>query len=73
MLQCLYEAGKYNKGQLLDLLCEALDPDIYNSIGSDTQTTSGKSFEISSSSNHSMAGQHLRKGGPISQAIQKVR
>ncbi|PON98354.1 Origin recognition complex, subunit [Trema orientale] len=73
VVMCLYEAGKYNKVQLLDLLCEALDPDIYNSIASDTHTRSGKGFEISSSSNHSMARQYLQKDGPISQAIEKVR
>lgn len=71
--QCLYEAGKYNKVQLLDLFCEALDPDLYNSMASENQTRSGKGFEVSSSSDHFMARQNLRKGGPIHKAIQKVR
>ncbi|XP_024031743.1 origin of replication complex subunit 3 [Morus notabilis] len=73
VVMCLYEAGKYNKVQLLDLLCEALDPDFYNSMASKNQTRSGKGFEISSSSDHFMARLNLRKGGPIHQAIQKVR
>lgn len=73
MPQCLYEAGKYNKVQLLDLFCEALDPDLYNSMASENQTRSGKGFEGSSSSDHFMARQNLRKGGSIHKAIQKVR
>ncbi|XP_062082641.1 origin of replication complex subunit 3 isoform X2 [Humulus lupulus] len=72
VVMCLYEAGKYNKVQLLDLFCEALDPNIYNAIATGAHTRSGKGFEISSS-NQSVAQQYWRKGGPISQVIQKVR
>uniref|UniRef100_A0A803PXN8 Origin of replication complex subunit 3 n=1 Tax=Cannabis sativa TaxID=3483 RepID=A0A803PXN8_CANSA len=73
VVMCLYEAGKYNKVHLLDLLCEALDPNIYNAVASGTHTRSGKGFDITSSSNQSVAQQYWRKGGPISQVIQKVR
>ena len=73
VLQCLYEAGKHNKIQLLDLFCEALDPELYKSMASDNHTRSGKGLEISSSSDHLMARHNLRKGGPIYQAVHKVR
>lgn len=74
-LQCLYEAGKCNELHLLDLLCEALDPEFYASRvpGSFTQETRQTK---ASSPNDCFTYQHnftMRKGGFISQAMQKVR
>ncbi|XP_015878379.3 origin of replication complex subunit 3 isoform X1 [Ziziphus jujuba] len=71
---CLYEAGKH-KIRLLDIFCEALDPEAYNSVASDNHTGLGKGFGISTPSDPSMRQQcfTMRKGGFICQAIQKVR
>ncbi|KAF8403296.1 hypothetical protein HHK36_011398 [Tetracentron sinense] len=38
---CLYEAGKCHKIQLLDIFCEALDPDFFNKRASDHQSGLG--------------------------------
>lgn len=75
MLQCLYEAGKCNKTQLLDLFCEALDPDTYNSLTSDNQTGIGKGFVQSLSNDHCMLEQNFsyRKGRIICQLFRRVR
>lgn len=75
MLQCLYEAGKCNKTQLLDLYCEALDPDTYNSLASDSRTVIGKAFVQSLSSDHCMLEQNLsyRKGRLICQLVCRMR
>ncbi|KAM1184126.1 hypothetical protein EV1_002244 [Malus domestica] len=74
---CLYEAGKFDKIQLLDLFCEVLDPDIYNSLASDNDnlTGVGKSFATSLSSDHRVLEQNLssRKGHLICQVVHKVR
>lgn len=74
---CLYEAGKCDKVQLLDLFCEALDPDVYNSFASDNdnRTGLGKKFVTSLSNDHCMLEQHLssRKGRLICQLVRKVR
>ncbi|XP_030533048.1 origin of replication complex subunit 3 [Rhodamnia argentea] len=72
---CLYEAGKYDKLHLLDLLCEALDPEVYASRvpGSFTQETR---HTKASSPNDCFTHQHnftMRKGGFISRAMRKVR
>lgn len=68
---CLYEAGKYNKIQLLDLFCEAVVPCLGNSTASNHHLGSG----ISSSSDHSIHHQYLisEKCSFICQAIRKVR
>ncbi|RVX00659.1 hypothetical protein CK203_030410 [Vitis vinifera] len=69
--KCLYEAGKYNKIQLLDLFCEAVVPCLGNSTASNHHLGSG----ISSSSDHSIHHQYLisEKCSFICQAIRKVR
>lgn len=74
LLQCLYEAGKYHKISLLDLYCEALDPDLYDSRGSDLHLDLENNFRMPSN-NQSVVGQHpnLHMGGFICQAIRKVR
>ncbi|RVW78710.1 hypothetical protein CK203_048472 [Vitis vinifera] len=67
---CLYEAGKYNKIQLLDLFCEAVVPCLGNSTASNHHLGSG----ISSSSDHSIHHQYLisEKCSFICQAIRKL-
>lgn len=72
---CLYEAGKGNEFHVLDLLCEALDPEFYASRapGSFTQETG---HTKASSPNDCFTHQHkftMRKNGFISQAMRKVR
>ncbi|XP_024170606.1 origin of replication complex subunit 3 isoform X2 [Rosa chinensis] len=72
---CLYEAGKCNKTRLIDLFCEALDPDTYNLLASDGLTGTGKGFVQSLSSDHCMLEQNLsyRKGRLICQLLGRVR
>lgn len=72
VLLCLYEAGKYHKISLLDLYCEALDPDLYDSRDSDLHLDLENNFRMPSN-NQSVVGQHpnLRMGGFICQAIRK--
>ncbi|PQM38087.1 origin of replication complex subunit 3 [Prunus yedoensis var. nudiflora] len=72
---CLYEAGKCGKIQLLDLFCEALDPDFYTSLASDNPTGIGESLATSLSSDRCMLEQDLsfQKGQTICQVVRKVR
>ncbi|XP_057970012.1 origin of replication complex subunit 3 isoform X2 [Malania oleifera] len=71
---CLHEAGRYNKIQLLDLLCEALNPDVYISRASQHHSRIHKDFETSSRDCFMHQLPHsLNKTGFISQAIRKVR
>ncbi|KAK4860318.1 hypothetical protein QYF36_021208 [Acer negundo] len=74
MVLCLYEAGKYDKIRLLDLLCEALDPELYNFRTIDTRTEL-EDDPSPFSSNYRCRQQYpvFRKGGFISQAVRKVR
>ncbi|KAL9420172.1 hypothetical protein AB3S75_037870 [Citrus x aurantiifolia] len=71
---CLYEAGKGDRIQLLDLLCEALNPALYSSRTSGTCTKVDKGHGVSPSNNFPVQ-QHpiMRKGRLICQAVQKVR
>lgn len=73
-MQCLYEAGKGHRIQLLDLLCEALNPALYSSRTSGTCTKVDKGHGVSPSNNFPVQ-QHpiMRKGRLICQAVQKVR
>lgn len=68
-MQCFYEAGKYDKIRLLDILCEALDPGLYNTH---MEQRNGPGLE---SSNHRCHQQYpmYRKGGSIYQVVRKVR
>ncbi|KAF3432635.1 hypothetical protein FNV43_RR23737 [Rhamnella rubrinervis] len=73
---CLHEAGKHNKIRLLDIFCEALDPDVCNSMVSHNRNGSRKGIGIfTPPSDHFVGQQHFTmwKGGFICQAIQKVR
>ncbi|XP_030469117.1 origin of replication complex subunit 3 [Syzygium oleosum] len=72
---CLYEAGKCDELHLLDLLCEALNPEFYASRvpGSFAQETG---HTKASSPNDCFTHQHnftMKKGGFISRAMRKVR
>lgn len=74
MLQCLYEAGKYHKISLLDLYCEALDPDLWETRASDFHSVLDNNLKVPSN-NQIMVGEqnNLHTGGFICQAIRKVR
>lgn len=76
LLQCLYEAGKFHKIQLLDIFCEALDPDFLESRASDYISGEGKIFAKTSSANDRLLdGENftLKKGTFIAQAVHKIR
>lgn len=72
-LQCPYEAGKCNKIQLLDLLCEALDPDLYTSRTSDNHVVFEKDVGVPMATDLCIRRKYSRKGGFISQIVCKVR
>ncbi|CAK9178747.1 unnamed protein product, partial [Ilex paraguariensis] len=71
---CLYEAGKYHKITMLDIYCEALDPELYNPRASHHHTALDKDLRMTSS-DQCVCGQYpsLCKGGIICQAIRRVR
>ncbi|XVE62331.1 hypothetical protein DITRI_Ditri06bG0109400 [Diplodiscus trichospermus] len=64
---CLYVTGKREKVRMLDLFCEAIDPESYNQREVDTRTKSEKDF-VSSRQCPSLA-----KGGVICEAVRSVR
>ena len=73
-LQCLYEAGNCNKIRLLDLLCEALDPDLYTSKASNNVVLENDcGLPITSDRFMRRKYSTSQKGGLISQIIRKVR
>ncbi|KAJ8771295.1 hypothetical protein K2173_026472 [Erythroxylum novogranatense] len=70
---CLYEAGKWSRICLLDLICEALDPELFK-----LRVSSPNGFHNNSQASHiepSMCKQYHRpqKGGFIRQAVRSVR
>ncbi|XP_022159470.1 origin of replication complex subunit 3 isoform X2 [Momordica charantia] len=74
VLLCLYEVGKFGKVQLLDLLCEALDPQLFRPITSENSRILQQGQGISSSSSCEVQYQFSsRKDGYICQAIGKLR
>lgn len=75
ILQCLYEAGKCNKIRLLDLLCEALDPDLYISRASHNHVELDKDSGLGMASDRCTRRKYstLQKGGVICQIVRKVR
>ncbi|XP_077242896.1 origin recognition complex subunit 3 [Tasmannia lanceolata] len=76
VVMCLYEAGKFHRMQLLDILCEALDPDFCNLEASDYLLTVGKDITLPSSADHGLHDGEcsgLTKGRFILQAVQTVR
>lgn len=74
LVMCLYEAGKRQKVNLLDLYCEVLDPRIFKS-----RTAGGKfalEYDKNKSSNRHLLGQHdpyLQKCSCISRVICGIR
>nr|POE84913.1 origin of replication complex subunit 3 [Quercus suber] len=71
---CLYEAGNCNKIRLLDLLCEALDPDLYTSKASNNVVLENDcGLPITSDLFMRRKYSTSQKGGLISQIIRKVR
>ncbi|KAJ0039037.1 hypothetical protein Pint_22775 [Pistacia integerrima] len=74
MVSCLYEVAKGDKMQLLDLLCEALDPTSYNCRTSNSHSKLEKDMG-SSSSNDCWRRQYpiLGRGVFICQAVRKVK
>ncbi|CAL5323545.1 unnamed protein product [Camellia sinensis] len=71
MSGCLYEAGKSRKIPMLDLYCEALDPDLHHSRASDPHL--GLEIDVRmSSSDHHVHGR-LHNCGFIPQVIRMVR
>ncbi|XP_052196841.1 origin of replication complex subunit 3 [Diospyros lotus] len=71
VVMCLYEAGKSQNMTLLDLYCEALDPELCHSSAFDPFLGSEMNVKMSSSDHH-MHGQ-LRIHAFVSQVIRKVR
>lgn len=73
-LQCLYQVGKFSKVQLLDLLCEALDPQLLKPITSENSSRLQQEKGTSFSSSYELQYQFSsRKDGYIYQVIRKVR
>ncbi|KAM3682664.1 hypothetical protein ACJW31_12G089400 [Castanea mollissima] len=71
---CLYEAGNCDKIRLLDLLCEALDPDLYTSKASNNVVLENDcGLPITSDRFMRRKYSTSQKGGLISQIIRKVR
>ncbi|KAG6714539.1 hypothetical protein I3842_05G207000 [Carya illinoinensis] len=72
---CLYEAGKYNKIRLLDLLCEALNPDLYTSRASNDHVVLEKDVGVPMATDRCIRRKYstLRKGGFVGQIVRKVR
>ncbi|KAE8077518.1 hypothetical protein FH972_016076 [Carpinus fangiana] len=72
---CLYEAGKCNKIRLLDLLCEALDPDLYISRASNNLVELDKDSGLGMASDRCKRRKYstFQKGGIICQIVRKVR
>jgi hypothetical protein len=65
VVQCLYEAGRHDKVQILDIFCEAINPDLQNASNRDL---------FSKTNSESLSGANLGSGrGFIDQAINTVR
>ncbi|KAF5738490.1 origin recognition complex subunit 3-like [Tripterygium wilfordii] len=73
--QCLYDAAKYGNIRLLDILCEALNPELYNSRGTDAQAESEKDSGRSPSNGCFMDRQYpsSRKDGFINKVVRIVK
>ncbi|KAG5232974.1 origin recognition complex [Salix suchowensis] len=73
VILCLYEAGKCDKATLLDLFCEALDPDSFKSRAPDNggglENDSGGSRDCYKHQQYHTT----RNSGFICQAVQKLR
>nr|XP_017255665.1 PREDICTED: origin of replication complex subunit 3 isoform X2 [Daucus carota subsp. sativus] len=65
VLLCLYEVGKHHKISLLDLYCEALDSELWDTRASDLHSVLDDKLKVPEDIMH--------MGGSIFQAIRKVR
>lgn len=72
-VQCLYEAGKYSKVQLLDLLCEALNKDLYPLRDSSCQEGDEKDNGVSLTNEPCQQYSIMQSNGFICQIGRKVR
>ncbi|TKY67900.1 Origin of replication complex subunit 3 [Spatholobus suberectus] len=70
---CLYEAGKYSRVRLLDLLCEALNQDLYLSRDSDCHVGDEKDRALSSNNDPCQQYSIMQSGGFIGQIVRKMR
>lgn len=74
VILCLYEAGKCDKVTLLDLFCEALDPESFKSRAPDNGGGLENDSEVSSSDCYKHQQYHTtRNSGFICQAVRKLR
>lgn len=68
VLLCLYEAGRHDKVQLLDIFCEAVNPDLH------TQKASNNDLFMSKVTSENLSGGKSGAGkGFIAQAIDTIR
>lgn len=72
-LQCLYEAGKYNRVRLLDLFCEALNQDLYPSRDSGCHVRDEKVRGLSMTNDPCRQYSIMQSSGFIGQIAHKVR
>lgn len=74
VILCLYEAGKCDKVTLLDLFCEALDPESFKSRAPDNDGGLENDSGVSSSDCYKHQQYHTtRNSGFICQAVRKLR
>uniref|UniRef100_A0A7N0UAB5 Origin of replication complex subunit 3 n=1 Tax=Kalanchoe fedtschenkoi TaxID=63787 RepID=A0A7N0UAB5_KALFE len=73
VLLCLHEAGKSDNIQLLDLFCEALDPEFHKFVASDKNTNLERELGAKMSSDYCVYPQSFKKNGFIRQAVNSVR
>ena len=67
-IQCLYEAGRHGKVQLLDIFCEAINPDLHTQNDSNNELLMSKLTSGNLSSGKSGAGRRC-----IAQALDTAR
>lgn len=72
-VQCLYEAGKYSRVQLLDLFCEALNHVLSPSRDSVCHTRDDKDHGLSAINDSSQQYSIMQSGGFICQIVRRVR
>jgi origin recognition complex subunit 3 len=68
IFQCLYEAGRHGKVQLLDIFCEAINPDLLTQKDSNIELLMSKVTSGNFSSGNSGAGRRF-----IAQSLDIVR
>lgn len=67
-LQCLYEAGRHDKVQLLDMFCEAINPDLQ------TQNASKSDLFVSKVNSEKLSGVKSGSGnGFMAQVMNAIR